>query len=106
MSPLRTPLFQCQPLRIELKRDGGMLSQVEYCLVHLTNQTRDESRLVVRRLPSIKCHVPGDASEMYKGALMDAILTPRPTKTLPIARRSGLGAEALRIFQQERGNQQ
>lgn len=48
----------------------------------------------------------GDASEMYKGALMDAILTPRPTKTLPIVRRAGLGAEALRIFQRERGNQQ
>ncbi|KAG7012541.1 hypothetical protein SDJN02_25293, partial [Cucurbita argyrosperma subsp. argyrosperma] len=45
--------------------------------------------------PSIHRHVPGEASEMYKGEVMEAIPTPRPTKTRPTMRREGPGEAAM-----------
>ena len=37
----------------------------------------------------------GEASEMYRGAVMDAMPTPKPTKILPIMMTQGAGAAAI-----------
>jgi len=48
--------------------------------------------LALTRSPRI---FAGEASEMQRGAVIDAIPTPSPTKTLPMMRRAGPGAEAM-----------
>ncbi|WVZ86363.1 hypothetical protein U9M48_033159, partial [Paspalum notatum var. saurae] len=47
---------------------------------------------VLTRAPLIRA---GDASEMYRGAVMEAIPTPRPTKTLPTMITAGVGEKAM-----------
>lgn len=46
-------------------------------------------------LTSAPLILAGEASEMYKGAVMEAIPTPRPTKILPIMMTNGVGARAM-----------
>jgi len=48
--------------------------------------------LILTRAPLI---LAGEASEMYRGAVIDAIPTPKPTKTLPRMITNGAGAEAI-----------
>lgn len=47
---------------------------------------------VLTRAPRI---FAGEASDMYKGEVMEAIPTPSPTKTRPTMRRAGPGAAAM-----------
>jgi len=50
------------------------------------------SPLVLTRAPLI---LAGEASEMYRGAVMEAIPTPRPTNTLPTIIILGVGEKAM-----------
>lgn len=48
-------------------------------------------------LTSAPLILAGEASEMYKGAVMEAIPTPNPTRSLPIIITHGVGARAITI---------